>query len=242
LAPQNTLRAFETALKLGVDAIELDVRLSSDGVLVVLHDEDLAASTNGRGFVYEYTLAELRRLDAGQGERIPTFAEALDFLRGKALVVVDLKLLGYEGEIGQALREHGMIDAALVCTLLPESLRRVKALAPGVFTAVSYPEDTGGASRKPYLTPIVNLALAAMRATLPWRIGRMMAAAQADGTMLYHKLVTPSVVRAVQRRGGFIGAWTVDAPDAMARMRAAGVNSITSNRPDLLAAALLLQP
>ncbi len=236
LAPQNTLQGFQKAIDLGVDAIELDVRRTSDGHLVVIHDEEVAHSTNGQGFVHDYTLADLRRLDAGEGQTVPTFAEALSFLKGKTLVVVDLKLIGhgYEEAVTRTILEYGMQEDSLVCTLLAGSLRRVRQLAPGIFTSFSYPEDAGGASNKPYLAWAVSLTLAYMRTTLPWRIGRMMSNAQADGVMLHHRLATRAVVQAVRRRGKFIGVWTVDAADNMARLRAMGVNSITSNRPDLL--------
>ena len=234
LEPQNTLRAFRRALNLGVDAVELDVQWTSDRQLVVIHDEDLAKATNGHGLVQEHTLAEVRTLDAGQGEGIPTLDVAFELLKGKTLVVVDLKLLGYEEQVVRSITDHGMQDDVLVCSVLPEKLRRVRALAPTLLTAFSYPEDTGGASTKPYLAGVVRAALAVIRATLPWRIGRMITEARADGTMLYHKVVTPAVVRAIHRHGWLIGAWTVDTPAGIARMRDMGVDSITSNRPDLL--------
>lgn len=180
------------------------------------------------------TLAQVRQLDAGEGERVPTFAEALSFLRGKVLVVVDLKLSGYEEQVVSALRAQRMLDASLVCTLLPGSLRRVKELAPEAFTSISYPEDRHGVGDNPRLAPVVSVALAGMRVTLPWRIGGMMRRARADGAMIYHKLVTPALAAAVHRQNGFLGAWTVDTPEQIERVRAAGVDSITSNRPDLL--------
>lgn len=234
LAPQNTLRAFARALALGVDAVELDVRWTADRHLVVIHDEDVSRSTTGSGFVSRMTLAALRALDAGEGERVPTLDEAFVALRGRALVLVDLKVAGYEEQVVRAISDHRLDGDVCVCSLIAGSLRRVHALAPGLFTAFSYPEDTGGASKKRYLQPVVSAVLAAMRTSLPWRIGGMMNAAQASGTMLYHRLLTPAAVRAVHRAGKWLGAWTVDRPDDIARMRALGVDSITSNHPDLL--------
>jgi len=234
LEPQNTLRSFQRALDLGVDAVEFDVRWTADRQLVIVHSEDLAETTNGQGLACECTLAELRQLDAGEGERIPTLDETLDLLKGKALMVVDLKLAGYEEDVIQAIRRHGLQEDVLICSLIPASLRLVRELAPDVLTAVSYPEDTGGASTKPYLSGVVSLALAAMRATLPWRIHGMMAQAQAGAAMLYHRLMTPAVIHAVHGQGKLVGAWTVDTADGISRMREMGVDSITSNRPDLL--------
>ena len=78
LEPENTLRSFRRAVEDGADAIELDLRLSADGHLVILHDGDVARTTNGRGEVARMTLAEIRELDAGDGEHVPTFHEVLD--------------------------------------------------------------------------------------------------------------------------------------------------------------------
>ncbi|MCL7455038.1 MAG: hypothetical protein M8467_18535, partial [Anaerolineae bacterium] len=82
--PENTLRAFERAIQMGATMLELDVHLSRDGYPVVLHDPDLSRTTGGTGQVSEWNLAELRRLDAGQGERVPTLAEVVDLARGRA--------------------------------------------------------------------------------------------------------------------------------------------------------------
>jgi len=232
--PPNTLRSFQRALDIGVDMIEFDVRWSADHQLVLIHDEELAETTNGHGPVSAYTLTELRRLDAGKGERIPTLDEALELLRGRVLMNVDLKVIGYEEQVVGTLAAHGVQDDVIISTQIPENLHRVRALAPHIQTGISYPEDKGGWSSKPYMAPIVRLVLATMRATLPWRIHDLIVASQARGTMLNHQVATRAVVDAVHRRGGLICVWTVDDPQTMARMRALGVDGIASNRPDLL--------
>jgi glycerophosphoryl diester phosphodiesterase len=234
LEPQNTLRAFQRAIDLSVDAVEFDIRWTADRQLVIAHSEDLAETTNGAGRVGDHTLAEIRLLDAGQGERIPTLDETLDLCKGKVLLVVDMKEAGYEQQVLNVVRDHDVLDDVLMCGLMPETLRQVRSLAPGLMTAISYPDDTGNASTKPYLAGAVRVALAIMRRTLPWRIGGMMRQVGANATMLYHKVITPAVVQAVHRQGGFIGAWTVDDPPIIERMRQCGVDSITSNRPDLV--------
>src|SRR4030042_4999738 len=89
--PENTLRSFRRALQMGVAAVELDVHRTRDGRLAVIHDATLERTTNGRGRVRDFTLAELQQLDAGQGERIPSLEEALDLVRGRALLLVELK-------------------------------------------------------------------------------------------------------------------------------------------------------
>ena len=78
--PENTMLSFQKAAELGVDGIEMDLNRTSDGVLVVIHDTTVDRTTNGTGPVLNYTLQELRQLDAGAGERITTFAEFLDWI------------------------------------------------------------------------------------------------------------------------------------------------------------------
>ncbi|MDW6064895.1 glycerophosphodiester phosphodiesterase family protein [Streptomyces sp. FXJ1.4098] len=87
--PENTLRSFRRAHRVGAEGVELDVRVSRDGHLVVIHDATVDRTTDGTGEVAALSLAELRELDAGQGERIPTLREALDAFPG--LVQVEIK-------------------------------------------------------------------------------------------------------------------------------------------------------
>lgn len=97
-APENTLASFAEGLRRGAHMLELDIHLSRDGELVVIHDHDLARTTDGRGHVHRHTLAELKRLDAGawfdarfRGTRIPTFAETIDALKGRSGLFIELK-------------------------------------------------------------------------------------------------------------------------------------------------------
>lgn len=98
IAPENTLVAFQKALDLGVDMIELDVRHTKDEEIVVFHDSTLERTTNGRGLLEEKTLAEIKELDAGswfhpdyEGEKVPTLKEALDLIDGKSKVLIEIK-------------------------------------------------------------------------------------------------------------------------------------------------------
>ncbi len=90
-APENTLASFEKAIQTGVKMIELDVHLCATGELVVIHDEKVNRTTSGRGFVAEKTLAELKQLDAGQGEKIPTLREVLNLVNRRAKINIELK-------------------------------------------------------------------------------------------------------------------------------------------------------
>jgi glycerophosphoryl diester phosphodiesterase len=101
--PENTLRAFQRALDLGVDGIELDVQATADRVPVILHDRDLARTTNGTGHVDELSLDDLQQLDAGRGEHIPTLREVLELVGDRVHLDIEVKQAGIEREIMAAL-------------------------------------------------------------------------------------------------------------------------------------------
>lgn len=90
LKPENTLSSFEEALKY-VQAIELDVHVSKTGELVVIHDDTVDRTTNKKGYVKDLTLKELKKLDAGNNEKIPTLNEVLDLINNSAIVNIELK-------------------------------------------------------------------------------------------------------------------------------------------------------
>ncbi len=237
LATPNTLRSIELALELGVDMVEFDVRPCRDG-LVLLHDDHLAEFGAPEVQVSQCTLAELRRFKTGDGDPLPTLTEALDLLQGRALINIDLKAAGYEAAVVENVQEHSLADAVIYSSVIPASLRRVRALDPHAKIGLSYPEDRGSASTKPYLKPVVDLVVLGMRLLLPYRILPMMADAQADAVMLYYRVVSRRAVQVVQHAGGKVFTWTVDDPARMTTVQAMGVNGITSNHPEHFPAGL----
>ena len=93
--PENTMEAFEKALELGVDQIETDIRMTKDGELILIHDATVDRTTNGTGNVHEFTLEEIRKLDAGNGNQIPTLREFLELVKKHPKLTIDLELKVY---------------------------------------------------------------------------------------------------------------------------------------------------
>lgn len=137
-APENTLAAIEKAIERGADAIEIDVRGTKDGHFVLMHDAGVDNTTDGTGRVSELTLAEIQALDAGSwfgdgaefaGERVPTLAEALDAMEGRALPDIDFKGGDAEALVAM-LRERGLLDKATIATEYKTQMRDIVAAAP----------------------------------------------------------------------------------------------------------------
>ena len=229
-APPNSLRSLALALEQGADMVEFDVRGCADG-LVLSHDDEVQADA-GLVRLSALPLKDVRALRV-DGESVATLQEALALVKGRALVNLDMKDRGREKEIAAEILRQGMADQVLVSSLYAGSLRRFREALPKVATGISYPEDKGGASSKPYMTPIVNAALWGMRRFLLVIMGRLLAQSEADNAMLYHKVVTPKSVQAFHAAGVGVFVWTVDDLERMEQLIGMDVDGIATNRPDL---------
>jgi glycerophosphoryl diester phosphodiesterase len=146
LAPENTLAAYRNAIRLGADFIEIDVRATCDGQLVISHDATVDRMTNGHGKVAELDFATIRSLDAGykysekyRGEKIPTFDEVLEVARGKVNIYLDHKA-GPVPDILAALKKHRMTKHVVVYNGVSE-LREWKRLAPDIPVMPGLPDE-----------------------------------------------------------------------------------------------------
>ncbi len=135
--PENTLAAFRQAIKYGVDAIEIDLRGTKDGKIVIIHDETLTRTTNGTGTVGNHTLAELKKLDAGNGERIPTYEEVLELVNGTGVrLFLDIKVSPTldEREVVRLIEEYQATSKVIVGVRTLDDLRAFRALNPHLLT------------------------------------------------------------------------------------------------------------
>lgn len=222
------MASFEAALALGVDAIELDVHLSCDGHLVVIHDQNLARTTNGAGLVHEHTLAELKALDAGSwygqsfaGERIPTFEEVLGRIGRHVPLQVEIKGAtdGVVEATIAALRVHGQLDRSMITSFLLHRLPLVRTLAPSVPIGAL----VWGRARTPDRTPMSPAACVAATQ-----------AARADVMLLWHECADAAMVAAAHAANLRVGAAGGSATEAdMRRLLELGMVRMTTNFPEL---------
>lgn len=237
LAPENTIRSIERALAEGVDMVEVDVLRLADGTLVLAHSNELAEVSHGAatGRIGNETLAELRRVCP----ELPTLGDALAFIAGtSAEVQLDLKWHGYERAVVEAVKQHGLVGRTLVSSCFADSLREVGALEPDLRRGFTYPFDRHGVSQRRYLAPLVAGGLAALRRTLPRRIGRLLERAGAGVAVLHYLVVSASVVERCHARGASVLAWTVDEPEVVRVLARRGVDGIITNDPRIFAATL----
>jgi glycerophosphoryl diester phosphodiesterase len=206
--PENTIRSFRKAIELGTDMVELDVRKSLDGRLVVIHDSKVDRTTDGRGLVRSKSLDELKELDAGKGERIPTLEEALESAAGKTRFVIELKEDGLEERVIGAVKDYGLMDDVIVISFKVVRLRAVKELEPGLKTG-----------------------LILFASANPLGIARM---CRADAVAPFRWFITRGLAERARDAGMRLFAWTVDDREKAERLRELGVCGIVTNKPDLI--------
>jgi len=150
-APENTLAAFRQAIDDGADAVELDIHLSKDGEVVVIHDPQLSRTTDGRGRVHRRTIAELRQLDAGRwfhkrfaGENIPTLSEVFEMLNGRLGVNIEIKgcrrrqTYDIVERCIRVVKNHRASKYVLISSFHHPFVKKVKILDPSIVTGVLY--------------------------------------------------------------------------------------------------------
>jgi glycerophosphoryl diester phosphodiesterase len=229
LEPENTLRSITRALDLGVEMVEIDVRASADGRLVVAHDDELRSVTGETFRVSTLDVSALRRFDMGKGERLLTVDDALAALRGRALVNLDLKVEGVARPLLAAVRHHGMAGDAIVTGDIVTSFGYLKAEEPGLWVGLSVDAPRLARSRA-----LLEAQIPQQAVTRAADLAHRAAAVRADALMLQYTQISVPLVRELHRRGLLVYAWTVDDAGAMARLKAQGVDGITSNRVDVL--------
>ncbi len=215
-APENTLSAIRWAINLGADMAEIDVQATADGHLVLFHDENLDRTCGAQGRLADYTLTELRTLDAGRwfgshhaGEKIPTLAEAMSVARGHLALNIELKTdgtsAGLVDSVARMIADQNFTDQCIVTSFNHALIDDLAASKPGF--ALGYIIGDEG---------------------LPEGVFR----AKVDLLSLEKSQVSASVLEFAVASGKAVHAWTVNEIEEMNRLIALGVGGVITNYPD----------
>lgn len=213
-APENTLASMRKAIELGCDGFEFDIQLSKDGIPVVIHDDTLERTTNGKGLVSDFTLAELRELNAGNGEKIPSLSDVITMVDKRTKLFIELKAENSVGPVADIII-HSVkhlswsYEQFFVCSFNHQQIKEIHSYIAEIRTCalmVGIP---------------VSLAQIAVEAGA-WSLN----------PAIYH--TNQALVDDAHARGLKILVWTANKADEIARARALGVDGIFSNFPDRL--------
>jgi len=205
-APENTLASIEKAISCACDLTEVDVQRTADGSLILLHDERVDRTTNGKGLVADMHLQDVRKLDTG-GQQIPTFEEALQTAHGRIGLILELKAEGLAYDVCGIVCASGFPGEIIYASFLHDELQHVRRADPNARTLVLFkrlPKDPAAEATGLHAT---HVGLRFDTATLP-------------------------LVKALHKARLTVFVYTVNRPADIARMRTLGVDGIVSNFPD----------
>ena len=222
-APENTIAAFDQALEIGADGIEFDIHLSKDNVPVVIHDEEIDRTTTGSGLVKNFTLAELKKYDAGSwfapeysGQEIPTLDEIFTrYADSDLLLNLELKneitpCPGIEEAVVQYIEQHNLQDRVLISSFNHDSLVECRRLNPAIRTGMIYILDIKE----------------------PWLYARSLGCYSVHP--LFYYLQTPEILSGFKEHNLPLYPWTVNDPEQMEVFAAAGIEAIITDYPQEL--------
>lgn len=204
--PENTLRSFVHAEQAGMDLIELDLHLSKDGALAVMHDAEVDRTTDGKGAIADMTLAELRELDAGQGERVPVFEEVLDAVRSP--LQAEIKDVAAARTLAVVMRERDLVDRVEVISFHDGAIAEISQLVPGVRTALVASRWGGDLVERAKAVGATRLVLNIRRITL-------------------------ELVERAHAEGLTVTGWVVNTQDHLRLARGLGLDGATTDFPEI---------
>lgn len=214
--PENTLRSFKKAIELGADMIEFDVHICKSGETVVMHDEKVNRTTNGRGRVGDKTLEELKKLDAGKGEKISTLEEVLDFVDKRVQINIELKGNGTVKPVAEIIKKYiQKYDWAygdfLISSFDNKKLKKMRRLDAKIKIGIVASDNMD----------FLDLAseLGAYSINLSSRL---------------KKFLKKEIIGDLHKRGIKILVWTVNKKSDIEKLRSIGVDGIFSDYPDFV--------
>ncbi len=211
--PENTISSFNKALKLGAEAIELDVHLCKSGEPVVIHDDTVDRTTNGKGLVAELTLAQLKALTISGDEHIPTLQEALETIGSNIIYFIEVKhadaALPVAKLIAEYINKGWKAENLYLISFDHEALKTVHREFPDVFIGASF--------KRLFDNSVLEAKIWGARAIVP-----------------NYKLLTSEFINKAVKLDLKIFTWTVNDPEDIARLHSMGIDGIISDYPDRL--------
>ncbi len=208
-APENTLASIKRAIAIGCAFTEVDVRRTADGALILLHDEYVDRTTSGQGLITELTIEEAQKLDAGDGQTLPTLEEVLTVATDKIGLILELKTGGLAYDARAIVRASGFAGPVIYASFLHEELQHVRRVDPGSKTLILFKR-------------------------LPREPETQAARIEATHVGLRFDTATKPLVKTLQRAHLPVFAYTVNKPADISRLKRLGVDGLISDFPDRL--------
>ena len=203
MEPENTLRSISRAIELGTDLVEVDVRKSRDGELLIMHDPTVDRTTNGQGKVEDMSISQLRELDAGHGEQVPILTDVLEFVDWKVGLVVEIKVPGIEDKVLDTINQSGIRNVLIASFYYPVCLN-VKLIDSTIPTGVIF-----------RCQPVKTEILARN--------------AHANTIFPHYQFLSREMVLKCHKHGILVYPWIIDNIANLEHVRSLGVDGVVTN-------------
>jgi len=228
LFPENTILSFSKAINEGVEFIEMDLHLTKDRRVIIIHDETYDRTTNGTGWVWDMNLDEVQKLDAGQGEHVPTLEEVIELVRPTPVrLCLELKYepntndpiraeqesIATTAEVIKILQKAKFIEKAIVTSFSPNVLKQAKKLEPRMPTVLDPIPQDGTLTAEEVMEQVVPCA---------------------NVVAYYYPFINQDLMAEARLSGIHIWAWDPDEPEEFLRLINLGVQGVMTNRPEIL--------
>jgi glycerophosphoryl diester phosphodiesterase len=219
LAPENTAASFQLAIDMGVDGVEFDVQMTKDEELVIIHDEKVDRTTNGKGYIKDFTLQEMKALDAGmsfsekyKGEKILTLEEALEIVKECDMINIELKngLIQYpdlEKKVISIVRSYKLDKKVLLSSFNHYSIHKISKIAPDIMTGILYGEI------------LYN----------PWDYARYVGS---NAINPHYLCISGEIIKQSHKNGIKVHVYTVNNEEDITKMINEGVDTIITDYPE----------
>ena len=209
LEPENTCLSIQKAIELGVDQIEIDVHLTRDQKLVVIHDQTVDRTTDGHGAVSDLSLQDIKQLDAGKGEKIPTLQEVIDHVKRRVILQIELKGPDTTEPVIRMIERNSIENAVILTSFVHERLRKAHRINS-------------------------TISLGALWSVPPDDVCQQALEIGVEAIHIQHQNIDVDLVRKAHLHGLKIRAWNPDTIQEIQQMIDLEVDAVGSNRPDLL--------
>ena len=209
-APENTLEAFRKAIKLKADVVEFDVRQTKDGRIVVMHDDNVARTTDGSGLIKNLTFKEIRKFHLPNGELVPTLQETFDVLKNKCICKIHIKDRFIENKIDKIIKRNHIENSVMITSVMNSSLKKIKKIFPKIKIA------KGGFKTRISIEDLIKKAK---------RV-------KANIVGVHCSIITKKIVEELHKNGLEVHVWPVNDKRTIKKMKKIGVDGITTKCPD----------
>ena len=213
IAPENTLKAFKEAIRLKADAVEFDVQETVDGELVIIHDYDTLRTAGTEGIVEQMTLKELKKLNFGNGEQIPTLLELIELAKDRISLNCEIKVEGIAKKIIHIFQDADILDSTIVSSFLHEELIKIQKIEPQLKLATLVPTEAGKFSDWNYKKKLIDFT----SENNYYAINPL------------YKLADKQFIKYAHEKNIKVFPWTVDSGIAMKKLINMGTDGIITN-------------